>query len=81
MHDISPLAETRGTLQDMTTNLEMEAGKVGLRISVNKTKVMQIGEVKVLQPIRTCVMRTVLLTAAVFWRVMVMPTAEWAKWL
>jgi len=47
--DISLLAETRGTLQDMTTNLETEAGKVGLRISANKTKVMQVGEVKVLQ--------------------------------
>jgi len=35
----------------MTTNLETEAGKVGLRISANKTKVMQIVEVEVLQPI------------------------------
>jgi len=35
----------------MTTNLEMEAWKGGLRISDNKTEVMQIGEVEVLQPI------------------------------
>ena len=49
--DISLLAETRGTLQDMTTNLETEAGKVGLRISVNKTEVKHIREVEVLQPI------------------------------
>ena len=35
----------------MTTNLETEAGKVGLRISGNKAKAMQIGEVEVLQPI------------------------------
>jgi len=28
--DISLLAETSGTLQDMTTNLETEAGKVGV---------------------------------------------------
>ena len=49
--DRSLLAETRGTLQDMTTNLETEAGEVGLQISVNKTKVMQVGEVEVLQPI------------------------------
>jgi len=49
--DISLLAETSGTLQDMTTNLETEAGKVRVRISANKTKVMQVGEVKVLQPV------------------------------
>ena len=49
--ELSMLAETRGTLQDMTTNLETEAGKVGLRISANKTKVMQVGEVEVLQPV------------------------------
>jgi len=35
----------------MTTNLETEAGKVVLRINANKTKVTQIGEVEVLQPI------------------------------
>ena len=49
--DISLLAETRCTFQEMTTNLETEAGKVGLRIHANKTKVMQVGEVEVLQPI------------------------------
>jgi len=49
--NISLLAETRGTLQDITTNLEMEAGKVGLRVSANKTKLRQVGEVEVLQPI------------------------------
>ena len=50
---VSLLAETIGrpTLQDMTTNLETEAGKVGLRISANKTKAMQIREVEVLQSI------------------------------
>jgi len=36
---------------NQTTNLETEAWKVGLRISANKAKVMQIGEVEVLQPI------------------------------
>ena len=36
--DISLVAETRGTLHDMTTNLEMEVENVGLRISANKTK-------------------------------------------
>jgi len=30
------IADTKGTLQDMTTNLETEAVKVGLRISANK---------------------------------------------
>ena len=41
--DLSLLAERRVTLQEMTANLETEAGKVGLRISAEKTKVMQIG--------------------------------------
>jgi len=68
--DISLLAETRGTLQDMTTNLETEAGHVGLRISANKTKVMQVGEVESLLAGRTLMMWTVLPTLAVFWRAM-----------
>ena len=41
--DISLLGETRDSLQEMTTNLEIEAGKVGLRISAEKTKTLQIG--------------------------------------
>ena len=41
--DLSLLAETRDILQEMTTNLETEAEKVGLKISAEKTKVMQIG--------------------------------------
>jgi len=40
--DLSPLAETRDILQEMTTNLETEAEKVGLTVSAEKTKVMQI---------------------------------------
>jgi len=40
--DLSLLAQSRATLQKMTTNLEIEAKKVGLRISAEKTKVMQI---------------------------------------
>jgi len=41
--DISLLAETRDSLQESTTNLETEAKKVGLRISAQNTKTMQIG--------------------------------------
>ncbi|KAI8485767.1 hypothetical protein Bbelb_364770 [Branchiostoma belcheri] len=37
-------AESQLTLQDMTTSAETEAGKVGLRISCQKTKVMQVGD-------------------------------------
>ena len=33
---VDDIADTKGTLQDMTTNLETEAEKVGLRISANK---------------------------------------------
>jgi len=42
--DLSLLAQSRDTLQEMTTNFESEAGKVGLRISDDKTKVMHICE-------------------------------------
>jgi len=40
--DLSLLAQSRVTLHKMTTNLEIEAKKVGLRISAEKTKVIQI---------------------------------------
>ncbi|XP_078682384.1 uncharacterized protein LOC144916861 [Branchiostoma floridae x Branchiostoma belcheri] len=42
--DIALTAESQLTLQDMTTSAETEAGKVGLRISCQKTKVMQVGD-------------------------------------
>jgi len=41
--DISLLVETRDNLQEMTKDLEIEAGKVGLRISTEKSKTMHIG--------------------------------------
>ena len=44
--DIALLAETNEQLQDMTTNLEAEAAKVGLRISHRKTKVMSTGTIQ-----------------------------------
>ena len=44
--DIPLLAETNEQLQDMTTNLEAEAAKVGLRISHNKTRVMRTGTIQ-----------------------------------
>jgi len=49
--DLSLLAQSRATLQKMTTNLEIEAKKVGLRISAEKTKVMQICRGQVTDPI------------------------------
>jgi len=49
--DLSLLAETRDILQEMTTNLETEAEKVGLKISAEKTKVMQIGGGRAPHPI------------------------------
>ncbi|KAI8483834.1 hypothetical protein Bbelb_383610 [Branchiostoma belcheri] len=42
--DIALTAESQLTVQDMTTSAETEAGKVGLRISCQKTKVMQVGD-------------------------------------
>ena len=39
--DVALLAETNEQLQDMTTNLEVEAAKVGLQISHSKMKVMR----------------------------------------
>jgi len=48
---LSLLAETRDILQEMTTNLETEAEKVGLKISAEKTKVMQIGGGRAPHPI------------------------------
>ena len=44
--DVALLAETNEQLQDMTTNLEAEAAKVGLRISHSKTKVMRTGTIQ-----------------------------------
>ena len=41
--DVALLAKTNEQLQDMITNLETEAAKVGLRISHSKTKVMRAG--------------------------------------
>ena len=38
-------------MQEMTTNLEMEAEKIGLKISAEKTKVMQIGGGRAPHPI------------------------------
>jgi len=35
----------------MTRNVETEAGKVGLRISAEKTKVMQVGGERVADPV------------------------------
>jgi len=49
--DLSLLAETRDILQEMTTNLETEAEKVGLKISAEITKVMQIGGGRAPHPI------------------------------
>ena len=49
--DLSLLAETRDILQEMTTNLESEAEKVGLEISAEKTKVVQIGGGRAPHPI------------------------------
>ena len=49
--NLSLLAETRDILQKMTTNLEMEAEKIGLKISAEKTKVMQIGGGRAPHPI------------------------------
>ena len=45
--NIALLANTRANLQSMTTNLEREAGKIGLRLNSEKMKVMIIGETTV----------------------------------
>lgn len=42
--DLSLLAETIDILQEMTTNLETEAEKVGLKISAEKTKCRSVEE-------------------------------------
>ena len=55
----SLLAETRDSLQELTTNLETEAKKVGLRIELRngncieaqKTKTMQIGGEQAMTPL------------------------------
>ena len=44
--NVTLLAETDEQLQDMTTNLEAEAAKVGLRMSHSKTKVMRTGPIQ-----------------------------------
>jgi len=49
--DIGLLAETWEGLQELTTNLEAEAKKVGLRISAEKTKTMQISSDQVTSPL------------------------------
>jgi len=49
--DLTLLAESGDILQEMTMNLETEAGKVELGISAEKTKVMQIGGKRVANPI------------------------------
>ena len=49
--DVSLLAETRDSLQELTTNLETEAKKLGLRISAQKTKTMQIGGEQAMTPL------------------------------
>ena len=41
--DLALIAETRDALQDMSSSLEVNAAKVGLRISSEKTKAMEIG--------------------------------------
>ena len=42
--DIALLSNTRDALQDMTTGLQNNGRKVGLRISSEKTKAMIVGE-------------------------------------
>ena len=39
--DIALIAETNESLQHMTNKLETEAGKIGLRINADKTKIMK----------------------------------------
>ena len=39
-YDIALLANTRTDLQSMTTDLDREAGKIGLRLNSEKMKVM-----------------------------------------
>ena len=56
--DLSLLAQSRVTLQKMTTNLEIEVKKVGLRISAEKTEVMQICREQVTDPITVVEDRT-----------------------
>ena len=50
LHMTSLLAETRDSLQELTTNLETEAKKVGLRISAQKT----IGGEQAMTPLIEC---------------------------
>uniref|UniRef100_W5MRK2 Reverse transcriptase domain-containing protein n=1 Tax=Lepisosteus oculatus TaxID=7918 RepID=W5MRK2_LEPOC len=52
-YNIALLAEVRDGLQQLTTNLEKAARKVGLRMSVEKTKVMQISDDQVIVQIPT----------------------------
>ena len=40
------LTETKENLQDMMTHLEMEAGKMGLRINSNKAKIILVGNIQ-----------------------------------
>ena len=42
-HDIALISDSPGTLQSMTTELQGNAAKVGLRISAEKTKAMAVG--------------------------------------
>ena len=42
--DINLLANIRKDLQSMATNLEREAGKIGLRLNSQMTRVMITGE-------------------------------------
>ena len=42
--DLALIAESQHVLQDMTSSLEDTAAKVGLRISSEKTKIMEIGQ-------------------------------------
>ena len=44
MDDIALLSNTRDALQDITTGLQNNGTKVGLRISAEKTKAMIVGE-------------------------------------
>ena len=49
--DISLLANTRADLQSMTTNLEREAAKIGLRLNSERVKVMITAEATMFPPI------------------------------
>ena len=52
--DITLLANTRADLQSFTTNLEREAGKIGLRLNSEKMKAMITGEATMFPPITIC---------------------------